>query len=686
MAHFLNSILNPRKQKSLVLIGIFALLCAGSAALTNPSQEVQASAPYSTYTAGPSGSLVATQTAYETENYLLPGLSSPEDLAYDEKNGVYLIADTGNARVLVLQEDGTLVTTLSDSLQTPYGVSFDQDHYYVADKTAQAVFRYDRSTSLLSATYARPTNALFGKKSPYVPLKVNVNSKGIFLVSEGSTKGIIQLDLDGNFVGYVGANATAKSFQSWFQSIFFSASQKASLLKAAPASPTNLSFSSSGLLYTVTNGDGSAAIKKLNTLGNVIMTPSYNLSTTLALTLDGEDNLFAVTSEGQILVYDGGGDLLFCFAKRSDYSERLGNMVSPKAIALKSDGTLIGLDGKTGTILTYQPTDFAKLVFQAIHYYNQGLYLEGESLWREVLAENSSFILSYRALAAADMKKGNYSLALREYELAEDRNGYSAAYWEIRNAWIQTYTGLIFGIILAVILVWIFVGDLYRRSVFLDKPALALTKAAQHPVVKIFSFQHTFMHTPEDAVYLIKSHQGGSLLGAIVLAVWFLVLQVLNPLITGYLFNSQNIYNTNLGQVILFTSIPLFLWILANYFVGNVTDGEGKLKDLFIGTIYAMSPYLLFALPIALLSRVLTYNESFVYYLLITVMDAWCAILLFKNFQEMHAYSFGKTIKNLLLTLVAFAATILVCYVLYMIAAQFFSYLGGVLREVFHHA
>jgi hypothetical protein len=92
------------------------------------------------------------------------------------------------------------------------------------------------------ASYAKPKNALFGSTSPYVPLKVNVNSKGIFVISDGATKGVIQLDLNGNFVGYVGANKTAKSFTSWLQNLFYSAAQKTSLLKAAPAFAQQLGF------------------------------------------------------------------------------------------------------------------------------------------------------------------------------------------------------------------------------------------------------------------------------------------------------------------------------------------------------------------------------------------------------------------------------------------------------------
>lgn len=678
-----------KNRRFLALFGValLSLSLAGGALIvseTNVRTVEASSAPYGTSTAGPNGSLVSTQTAYEAESFYRPGFSSPEDLVYDSYSGHFLVADTGNKRVCVIDSSGTILASFSDGLASPYGVSSDQTTYYVADRENASVELFDRSSLAHVGSYAKPKNALFGSTSPYVPVKVNVNSKGVFVISEGATKGVIQLDLNGNFVGYVGANKTAKSFTSWLQNIFYSAAQKDSLLKAAPASPSNIAFSSSGLLYTVTTGDASSSVKKLNTLGNVVMTPSYNLAKTVSLALDSDDNLFAATSDGRLVVYDGSGHLLFLFGGDSTYSERVGNLKSPKAVAVTPTRELVALDGESGALLFYKPTDFANLVFQAIAYYNNGLYVEGESLWREILSLNSSFILSYRALAASDMKKGNYASALNEYKLAEDRSGYSSAFWEVRNAWIQANIAYVFIALLVVVCAVALLSFLFQKTRYLDQAALGVGKAKRSAIYQVFAFQGAYIRSPEDAVYKIKTKQGPKVWGASILYLWYIVLRILDPLLTSYLFNGQNIYNTNLAQIVLFSTAPLFLWILANYFVATVTDGEGRLKDLYVGTIYAMSPYLLLALPVMLISRSLTFNEQFLFTLLQIVMYGWSAILLFRNYSEMHDYSFGETIKNILLTVCAFAAFILAAYVIYMMCSQLFGYLASFFKELFH--
>ncbi|WDU82874.1 tetratricopeptide repeat protein [Caloramator sp. Dgby_cultured_2] len=49
--------------------------------------------------------------------------------------------------------------------------------------------------------------------------------------------------------------------------------------------------------------------------------------------------------------------------------------------------------------------------------YKEGLYLESKPIWEEVLDMNSSFILSYKALAKAYFKMGDYKKPLNVLKL-----------------------------------------------------------------------------------------------------------------------------------------------------------------------------------------------------------------------------------------------------------------------------
>lgn len=685
-----------------IILPVLAILLTATvmqptyAAAESSEYNYSANAPYETLTSGPEGALVTTQTAYlPASSITLAGsgtaaLSNPEDMLIEESDGnvkVY-IADTGNHRIVITDINGQNVVEFgSDLLKRPTGIALSDDYIFVCDKDNRLVYLFDKQTHELVDSIDKPSNPLVGANTPYVPTKITVDSRGnMFLVSEGCVSGLMQINLNGEFVGYVGANETAATFKSVLQNLFFSESQK-NLFLATPKSPTNVSIDDRGLVYTVTNNAVNNSVKKLNTLGNSIMSPNTNFSATNAIAVDGSENLYSIQSDGYVTIFDSEGNLLFRFGG-TDTSERFGSLSSPVAIDTLSDGRIIVLDRSYGMAIVYSRTEFAKLVFSAVDYYKDGMYLEGESLWQDVLRHNSSFILSYKALARASMKRNEYKVALSQFKLAEDREGYSEAFWQIRNEWLENNLMWVFCVILAIVVVVLVLKLVDKRKPKLFEPVKnTMSRVTNFHVKDVYVFKELkhvgrFCNKTQDAVYEVKYHSAASIWTALALFVWFVILQILTVVTTGYLFSSSTVYNTNGWQMVLTTIGVLLLLILCNYFVSTVTDGEGKLKYCFISFIYALAPYLIMALPVCIISNVLTFNESFVYTFLQIIMYGWSAVCVFRAVMELHDYSLGKTIKNILLTVFAFAMVLLFLVVLRMLFAQLFGYFGAIIGEV----
>ena len=47
-----------------------------------------------------------------------------------------------------------------------------------------------------------------------------------------------------------------------------------------------------------------------------------------------------------------------------------------------------------------------------------------------------------------------------------------------------------------------------------------------------------------------------------------------------------------------------------NYLVSTFSDGEGRLKDVFVISAYSLMPFIILTLPMTLLSHILTFNEA----------------------------------------------------------------------------
>lgn len=647
-----------------------------------------AAAPYETETVGPESELVPTQTAYDPTGKIVMSdtdfgsLKNPEDMVVSD--GYVYVADTGNKRIVKTNVNGEPVLEIGNGvLQNPTGIAVD-DYLYVCDKDNKLIYVFNKENGDLLKEIGKPDNPLVGD-TPYVPIKIATDGRSnLYVVSEGCVSGLMQLGTDGEFLGYVGSNETQASLVSKIKELLFSEEQK-NIFLASPRSPTNVTINSRGLLYTVTNGAVSSAVKKLNTLGNTIMSPGINYSDTVAVDVDASENIFTVQRDGSVAVFDSYGDLLFRFGSSSG-EERLGVLSNPVAINVLDNGDLLVLDKNYSMIVKYSRTQFAELVFAAVEYYKDGLYLEGESSWEEVLRLNSRFIVSYKALAKANMKKGNYELALEQFRLAEDKDGYSEAYWQIRNDWLQENLIWVICLILCVFAVVFALKFADKKAPPLLAPIHAKTSVVkQSSAYRYFAHVFRFCSKPADAVFEVKYHDGASLWSAAVLYVWFAALQILNVLVTGYLYNSSTVYNSNGWQIVLTTIGCFMLLIVCNYFVSTVTDGEGKFKQCIITFIYALSPYLVMALPVFVISNWLTYNENIVYTVCCIVMYGWSAISLFRSIMELHDYTFWQTIKNIFLTVFAFAMVILFFIVMRMLLAQFFGYFIEVGEEFFNN-
>lgn len=696
-----------RKKLLLIILPVLAVLFtaafadfSGTPVAVAATDNIVATAPYETVTSGPEGSLVATQTAYSPtssvtlSNSSLEALKTPEDMLIEEADGrvnVYIAdsnSDASKSRVVLCDLNGQNGVEIGKGiLKQPTGLAVNEDYLFVCDKGNKLVYLFDKETHELVKSIDKPSNPLVGANTPYVPSKITVDSRGnMFIVSEGCVSGLMQVNLNGDFVGYVGANETPVTFMSVLQNLFFSESQKNTFL-ATPRSPTNVSIDGRGLVYTVTNNASSNAIKKLNTLGNSIMSPGSNFAATNAIAVDDSENLYSIQSDGYVTIFDSEGNLLFRFGG-ADNSERFGCLSNPVAIDTLSDGRIAVLDKTYAMAIIYSRTDFADLVFSAVDYYKDGMYLEGESLWQDVLRHNSSFILSYKALARANMKRNEYKTALNQFKLAEDRGGYSEAFWQIRNEWLENNLMWVFCVILAIVVIVLVLKLVDKRKPALFAPVKgAMSRVSDFHIKDVYvlkELKHTgrFCKKTQDAVYEVKYHGAASIWTALVLFVWFIILQILTVVTTGYLFSSATVYNTNGWNMVLTSTGVLLLLVLCNYFVSTVTDGEGKLKYCFISFIYALAPYLIMALPVCIISNVLTFNESFLYTFLQIVMYGWSAVCVFRAVMELHDYSVGKTIKNLLLTVFAFAMVLLFFVVIRMLLAQLFGYFGAIIGEM----
>jgi hypothetical protein len=642
-----------------------------------PIQAVQAltqqSAPYATYTIGPNGRMVQTQTAYEPAGYLNLSLDlkQPEDMMMVD--GYLYVADTGNRRILRFNDlgEGQIIV---EQLNQPTGIHLNElGELYVADKGDRVVYHYDANFNLIN-TYGRPTSPIFGETSPYVPVKIATGPRGIlYIVGEGSTSGLIQLNFAGEFLGFFGTNTTRFS---WWQAIstFFGVNRASNI----PTSPSNLALDDKGSVFTVSSIPTSQ-IKKFNIASNPILAIQNN-SQPISISVNDFGNVITIASNGIISEYDSYGNLIFEFGGIDQGNRLAGLFVNPVDVISDPNQDLYVLDKATGQIQILQRAEFAQLVHEGLINFKDGIYSLEQ--WETVLRMNSMFALANASLARGHYRLQAYEDALRYYAIAFDRAGYSEAFWQLRYSWLELNLGTVFIVLIA--------GYLLMKLLTWGRKRYLATDTGMRllaiPFVQRLQqdrrlTQRIFAH-PIDTYQDIKHLKQSSWLTASLIYLAVLLMSVVEIYGTGFIFQTVSLTNFNLSVHVVTVLGGIGLFILSNYLVATITNGEGWFKDIYLATAHALLPYVVITPILTILSNGLTYNEWIVYQLIDGLRYVWSAGLIILMIKEVHNYDVRGLLQNIFLTIFTAIMTLLVGFLLYVLTAQVINYVESIIREV----
>jgi len=400
------------------------------------------------------------------------------------------------------------------------------------------------------------------------------------------------------------------------------------LMRNIPVTPTNLDIDDRGLVYTVTQGIGaSGGLRKLNMAGRNILNAEIVDQFVSDVAVGSLGNIFVVTSEGYIYEYTREGDLLFLFGGTDDGTNREGLFINAKAIDIDSQGYIYVLDGEKNIIQIFEPTEYARIVHEALELYQSGYYIQSRKPWEYVIQQNSLFDYAHKAIGEAYFKLGMYGSALNSFYLGGYRSGFSDALWEVRNVWLRNNLQTIFFALL--------IAFIFRKLLRFLKPKCTVFRSLQNlyqyfkntKIIKELQFIFYVIINPADAFYGIKHEGKVSIISASILYVLFFSIYVADKYFSGFLFKNvpEGRYDIVSDAGFIFGTLTLL--IICNHLICSINDGEGRMYDVYCGFAYALAPYILVKPILVFISHFVTFNEAFILQFSEGIIYLYAAIL-----------------------------------------------------------
>ena len=647
--------------------------------------------PYGTYTYSSSQrSIVWTQDAYLplSISYNLGGLtlSNPQDMTVDDNDNVY-IADYGNGRVIKYSLKDDIVTTIGVGiLNQPSGVHVGNDgNLYVADfgNKQGYQFIYDQLTQTytLGSEYKKPVNTpYFTVADAFDPTKI-ITDRGnnVYILLAGNINGLAEFENNGNFFGFFGGNQIPNTWDNVLKSILFDEEQRREWFKLIPKPVYNIAVDHDGLILTTTKGE--SGYLKLNIANFVYSRSVWGFDTTEDMFVGPYNTIFTIDQMGYITEYGPDGSVLFIFSGPDEFKQK-GLFQEPTGIAVDSKSNIYAIDKGTSALQVFVPTEFANLVHFAIDLYQDGKYAESLEPWQEVLRMNGLFDLANKGIGNAYFANMNYEMAMEYYEVARDQTGYSNAYWEVRNTALLSSGSIIISVLMGLLILYV-INRFAHFMPYVRKPFqkvkvfLGKYKIYQELVFPFYIFKH-----PGDGYYGIKREKKGSNLSATIYLLLFFTAYIYWIFETSFLFNTQIPAEINMFQQMTTVFLPFFLWVVANYLVCSIRDGEGRLSDVYQATAYSLLPMIIAFPVLTIISKGLTYNESFIYTTLMFIAVAITVLYMIIMVKEIHFYDMKPTIANILISIFTALMILAVLFIVYLLLSEVFTLFSDVIREL----
>ncbi len=714
---------------------------------------VNAIIPYSTYTYDIDGNYTASPHAYvpyEVIDSASLGLdvaiADPTDMCAGRisyiENGVkkfawdrmLYVSDTENKRVVAIKfnveenkfEFAYELKTFTndwgvpDEILSPKGLFSTDDELYVCDtdKNRILVFATKEADGYKVGDFKRimgePKSEVFPDDHIYKPVAVAVSSSGYtYVVSSTTYQGIISLNREGEFAGFIGTQTQSLKLMDMIWRRFQTSEQKSKSVKNVSIEFNNININEKGFVFATTdsiadndllsaiqsksNTSEFAPVKMLNPAGedvmkragfyppsgeinvNIQMTPEYSITGPSKITdvaLGPEGTWTVIDSKRQkFFTYDEDGNLLFAFG---DKGSQLGNTTNAQAIDYAYDNRdeenpinyLMVLDKTNDNITVYKRTDYGDVLIKALkNQRDRNFHLAAED-WNDILQRNSNFDMSYIGIGKSLYRQGRYQEAMDYYKHAYEVENYSEAYQKIRTEWVEKYA---FVVVLVVILALVLLSKIfkYARKVNIEGQKLKTKRSLKEEFMYGF---HSMFH-PFDGYWDIKHEHRASCKGATFILVLTVVSFVYSIIGKAYILSPQST-EMNLFVMIVSILLPVLLWVVANWCLTTLFEGEGSMRDIYIATCYSLFPLPAFFIITTLLSNVVTIDEAALLTLAMGVAYFWVGFLLFFGTMVIHDYSLFKNVLTTLATIVGMA------FIMF-IGVLFSSLLGKIVMFVY---
>lgn len=705
-----------RKIKRLLFALLVSLLICATLCI-NVSAVSKDSVPYDSYqywnyqnggyTVMPQPDVYVPDISLNGNDIIGEAFSEPSAIAGSDIE-LYVL-DSGASRIIVLDKNYQLSRIVENisyngealNFDGAQGVYVDKDNIlYICDTQHNRVILLNTAGEVIKLI-TRPVSDIIPETLQFNPISVVKDTRGdILVLSEGCYYGAMVFDSEGNFKNFFGSNMVSTTVFAFIKElitdIFTTDAKRQASLQALPYTFSDFCLRD-GFLYTVSDitQNGRGQLRKLTFNGSNIYggsgesdgirfgvkgggtklaNNSYIDSNLISVALDSYGNVYALDSGYEkVFVYNQRCELLTVFGGGMGSGKQVGTFMDACDITFFS-GKCVVLDKINKSFTCFNITEYGENLLSANSAFLEGKYAVARDYYEKVRLEDPYNQMAYTGIARALIEEEDYKGAMEMSRKGDDGYSYQLAFYQVRQKFIEKHFIWIFALAIVALTALIWVAFYTKRN----------SERVLIKNTKLRNFTHIIIH-PVNAFGNIRNNNAGSVLIASIVLVALYISKVLAITSCGFMHRTYDRGNYNSFLTLLGTTGIALLFVLVNFLVSTLMQGRGRFGDVYITVGYSVLPLVIYNFLYLILSQVLVYDESSIFFVFETIAWVWTVALIIIGLTIIHDYELGSLVKTVTITLIGMIIAVFLGLLVLTLFQNLFNFFRDLVKEFILH-